>query len=501
MLDRFSFKIEDDLRRSRWWYLGAFLFLFFAGACGRAWMKPFWYDEIFTLTLSGLSLSDLRQALATGMEQNPPLYLLLNGAVSALLGQGHVAMRLLSMAGLCALSLSLYMFVSRRSGPVAGWVALLAPLFTEAYSYAWEARPYGLLLGCCGVSLVAWQRACEGGRRVAPMVLLGLSLSAAVSSHYYAVLLYIPLAAGELARFFIRRKPDPLLWLMITASTMPLLVFASLMRGASAYSAGFWAQPSIVSVTGFWEFLLAPALWPAMLALVLAAVAGRRGAGAEASGLERHEIAAAAGLLAVPLVLLALAFGVTHAYSDRYALPAAAGVAILTATLAGRRTRTVAFTALFSLFILRQSASALLLLATPSNPVKGHPLLEGVETGNTPVVVANGLAYLQLAHYAPPALASRLEYLADPRLAARHTGSDSVDRALLDLRRWRKLRVREYEEFRDGNGATLLYQSAASDDGGRLQWIADELRAGGAGVALRAQSGGRFLFEVTWPAP
>lgn len=497
MLDRFSTRIEDDLRRNRAWYLGAFLFLFFAGAAGRAWVKPFWYDEIFTLVLSGLPYTELRAALATGLEQNPPLYLLLTGAVTTALGEGHVAMRLVSMLGVCVLCLSLYLFVSRRSGPVAGWVALLAPLFTEVSGYAWEARPYGLVLGCCGVALAAWQRASNGGRRRLALVALGTSLAAAVSSHYYAVLLFVPLAAGEAVRWRARRKPDWPMWLALAAGAAPLALFVVLLRGATAYSTAFWARPSIGSLAGFWEYLLGPALWPAVIGLGLAALIGRRGGGAEAAGLERHELAAAVGLLAVPFVLYGLALAVTNAYSDRYALPAAAGVAMLAATLAGRRTRSVAFAALFSLFLVRQSASALLLMTKPSNPLTAHPLLEQLEPGNARVVVANGLAYLTLTHYAPPEFAGRLEYWADPRLAARRTGSDSVDRALLDLRRWRKLQVVEYEKMRGWRDLLLVYQTAPGDDGGHLQWVVDQLRAGGATVAVRSQAGGRLLFAVT----
>jgi hypothetical protein len=43
---------------------------------------------------------------------------------------------------------------------------MLFPLITNAYPYAYEARPYGLLLGFCGLSLLCWQSAAEGQSRL-----------------------------------------------------------------------------------------------------------------------------------------------------------------------------------------------------------------------------------------------------------------------------------------------------------------------------------------------
>ncbi len=484
----FPDRLAADLVRSRRWYLGLFLALFAAGACGSARVKPFWYDEVFTLLLARLDLSRLLEALRTGLEQNPPLYLLLERAMAAALGEGHVASRLISMAGVGLCSLCLLWFVGRRCGAVCGWVAALIPMFTEAYPYAGEARAYGLLLGSAGLALVCWQKACAGERRGLALAGLALSLAAAVSSHYYGVVILAPLAAGEM----VRRKRDPAVWAAMALGAGPLLPMLALMRGARVYAAGFWAQPSLASLAGFWEFLLAPALWPAVLVL-LAAVLVKRGKAAdpEGEGPPRHEIAAVVTLALAPLLLLAMAFTLTNAWSDRYALPAVAGVAALAGFAlhrAGARARAAVFLVLFGWFALRQAASAMLLFARPADPIAAHALVKGRDA---PVAVANGVLFLQLAHYGVP-----VRYLGEAAAALRIAGTDSVDRALVELRNWAPIVVDDYAKFLAAHPRFFVYLTDTAAAGGRFQWLAEKLIADGWRLTLRERRGGNFLYEA-----
>ncbi len=489
-------RLEHDLRSSRWWYLGAFAVLFAAGCAGRAHAKPFWYDEIFTIVLSGLPFAELRAALSTGLEQNPPLYPLIAGVF----GAGHIAMRLISIAGVAIFALCLRSFVGRRCGETAGWVAALVALFTEACGYAWEARPYGLMLGFAGLALISWQRAAELGRRGGALTGLAVSLALALSCHYYAVLLYVPFAIGEMVRIRVRRKLDPAVALALAAGAIPLIVFATLMRGAQTYSSTFWGQATILSLSAFWDFLLLPLAAPAALVLIVAGVVYRHGGEPSPPGLFAHEAAAAVGFCLIPLALFAVSL-ITGAYSDRYALAAAAGVAILAAMLADRlRVAPVVFGCLFSIFALRQLAWAMFLFTAPPNPLDQHPLLKA--PGAEPVAIANGVLFLQLVHYAEPQIARRIAYVADPPHALRHTGTDSVDRALADLGRWKKLDISGLEDFLATTPRFLLYQTPADADGGRLQWLPSAL-AGQRDIrlVLAAHERGAALYDAIAVVP
>jgi ABC-type Co2+ transport system permease subunit len=101
---------------------------------------------------------------------------LVHGAITAL-GLDEVTARLPAIVGFWAFCLCLYEFVRRRKGVVFGFVALLLPVVTEAYTYALDARAYGPLLGFCGIALVAWQAAAEDRRRVPALAVLMVSMN------------------------------------------------------------------------------------------------------------------------------------------------------------------------------------------------------------------------------------------------------------------------------------------------------------------------------------
>src|ERR1017187_2720902 len=71
------------------------------------------------------------------------------------------AIRFPELIGFLAASLCLFHFIRRRTNALYGLVGMLACGITGAYPFAYEARPYGLVLGFCGLALVCWQAATE----------------------------------------------------------------------------------------------------------------------------------------------------------------------------------------------------------------------------------------------------------------------------------------------------------------------------------------------------
>ena len=194
--------------------------LLLLGAAGKASERLLWHDELFTLYASQLSPAALWEALADGLDLQPPLGYLVTRITTSTLGDGLVAMRVPSLVGFGLGCVCLGLFVKRRVGLAGGTVALLVPSVTAGYDYAYEARPYGMLLGLTGVALLLWQATERPRSRRLAALGLAIALAIAVSLHYYGVLLVAPLAVGESLR--IRRgTPGGIpVWLAMAAGCL-----------------------------------------------------------------------------------------------------------------------------------------------------------------------------------------------------------------------------------------------------------------------------------------
>ena len=253
-------------------FWGVFHFLYLVSTFVVASRKLMWNDELFTFHIARLAnVSELWSALMTGADQIPPVFYLITRASFFLFGINHLSIRLPEVVGFWIMSLCLYQFVSRRSSALYGFVAMLFPLVITAYDFAYEARPYGLVLGFCGLALLCWQSAAEGRYRKVSLIGLAVSCAAAVSTHYYGVLIFFPLALGEIVRSISRRRFDVPVWVALGLALIPLLLFIPLIEQAGTYAANFWARPHWGSIPEFYYFLLIPALSPLVAVLILAA--------------------------------------------------------------------------------------------------------------------------------------------------------------------------------------------------------------------------------------
>jgi hypothetical protein len=231
-------RLAHWLERHPMWPIGGILVLCLVCACVLASRKLMWNDELYTYYIATQpTVRQIWQALMTGAEQIPPTFHLLTRGVPS---------------------------------PSYGLIAMVFPLVTDAYRYAYEARPYALLLGLSGLALVSWQAASEGRNRWPWLMLLGGSLAGAVASHYYGVLVVAALAIAELVRTRLRGPLDPPVWIaLVLACTAPLL--------------------------------------------------------------PRHEVAAAVAFVLIPVLAFVLGVLMTNTFLFRYAPPAVLGLASLAA--------------------------------------------------------------------------------------------------------------------------------------------------------------------------
>jgi hypothetical protein len=471
------------------------------GAFGRALTKPAWHDEIFTTYLgTRVPLGELWGALASGVDLNPPLYYVLVRGLWSLGVPDTLAARLPSLFGFLLASFTLFVFVRRRFGTLAAAAAAATPALTGAAIYAYEGRAYGLMLGCAGAAIVAWQgRDQARGRTVAPFV-CALALAAGVLTHYYAGLILLPLAAGEAVRSLRNRRVDWLMVLSFGGAVLPLMAILPLIRAAREFSSGFWSAPDAALLTDFLQGLLLPI---SLLSIpAVAAVAGVRALigrpspasddGPPREGFTLDEQVLVLALLGLPVVGFALAVFVTGAFHGRYVLPAVLGVALVVGWILGRAPRSraerlAALGVLVAALAAQQAGGALSIIKARPDPLEIDGAALAAAQGTLPIVASPALVYLPLVHYSGEDQGRRVLYLMKPADVAAVTPTTS-DRALRALSAYVPLPMADYDPFLAAHSEFYVY--------GRPGWLAPHLLRRGARVELVETFGDRTLYRV-----
>ncbi len=492
------------------WRLGLVLFTgaYAVATIARCLHKPLWFDELFTFYISRLPAYQDRLAAAV-YDGSPPFFFSLTHASMRLFGESSLAARLPEIIGFWLMCVSLFLFTRRRRGCVYAFLALVLPLQTLAYHYAIEARPYGIVLGMGGLSLLAWQSAGEGRHRLAWLALLAASIAAGVSSHFYAVQIVVPLLVGEVWRVLERRKMD---WGVAGAMGLGVLPVPFLLNAARGVllaqftltkaSAGFTPQPSLLRLSGFYEALLTPLVVPFALAFVVVAVGsliraeGSRGEEAARRWMPAPEFAAALSYLFIPLLMLIGTGLTTGDFVNRYAIGAVIGVTALFPYLfsAACGSRVLAPLALTAAVLLIWSGRTPL----PPRQMAGRsagftadsPLYP--RNDELPIAVANRLLFLQSAHYASPQVRARLTYLTDaPYVMRRHRFIGEM--SLAGDRKLMPGNIADYGPFVGAHSRFWVYVV----DQPELEWLPSRLLAEGWKLECKGNRGHKYLILAT----
>jgi hypothetical protein len=484
-----------SLEKRKYLFLLALTILYAAGACARAAGRPFWYDEIITLIAARSPDLPTTWKAALVTDANPPLPHLLTHVAIHWFGLNEITARLPPIAGFWLLCLCLFQFVQRRAGALYGFCALALPVLTEAYSFSVEARAYGLELGFVGVSLVAWQSAAGNRMRAVALPALALSLEAMLMCHYYAVFAYLPLACGELARTRRSRQFDWGIWIAFALGGVPLVWRLATILGVVKGFAHTWAPAYLRQGLEFWETGLMP-LGPylALLAGVLALMkwSANSASPEEDPTAPEHEWVAGALFLAIPLAAVIGGLLVTHMFTGRYALIGLIGFCILVPMLAARffGHRGMVGKALLAVVIWGM-AIRLMDPGAKGNPYEAEPVLQAaLERG--PVVVPDGQLFLQMWHYSPDRLKTRLVFLADEASALKYNGFDTIDGGVRVLPAWAPfLTVADYGAFATPGREFVVYQNTL-----RPGWVLQRVVADGGKVEVQQAASYRQLLSV-----
>lgn len=442
---------------------------------------------------------------------DPLVYHSLAHAATRLFGATAFALRLPSLLGFLLMQACLFGIARRLADARAGVVAAAFPALTQTLLYSAEGRPYGLLLGFYALALLNWQKAAraEPSRRSA-LVLLAGAVGLTLNTHYFGVLLLVPLCGAELYRTWVRRRIDFGVAGAIAVGMACIAAALPFQRAAGEFRRHYYNAGAIGfhAVTQAYRSLFVDyTMLSAGMQRVIAALFAVLALGLVWAVVQRlHSRAAAIPpaesvflllLAALPFFGFLLARFVTHSIEVRYVLGAIVGVAAFVALVAAPSLQRdgqwrVALTCVLLLMLGTNLLRVRYEMHVTAGTLAG---LEVPATVKTDVLASpSGLLYFQnvgrfeLAQYYMPDLALRartaLVYSSDEEI--RFDGHDTEALTGAHMRYFTGLHVVPYEQLRStpGEHVFVLYHSG-------WDWTDSAFAAGNAQVkSLGPAAGG-----------
>ena len=323
------------------WSVVAVVFLaafYFVTSLYIASHRLFWIDEMFTIHVARLAgWSTILQALAHGVDSQPPLYYMTVRMADKLLGHSEVAARLPSVLAMVAGLLIIFDCARRLTDGLYGLIALSLLTCSFLPYYGYEARPYALYFMLSALALWVWTHTRDDSKWGA--FLFGVVLCLAVTMHYYATLCIVPYALWEAIQWRPWKRPSPKLIAGVLGVVVPAAIQAPLIVSFAHEFSGLSAEA--VGPVGHWGSR-APSFWalrttfsqffPDGLFLLGLMLIWILCLGAEERRKVLPPMPAAEGVgwlfLCMPLTGFVLATLKTNAFSARYAIGALPGVGV-----------------------------------------------------------------------------------------------------------------------------------------------------------------------------
>ncbi len=292
--------------------------------------RPFWYDEIVTVSIARApTIKDVLANFYLVYDQTPPLNTLIVRLVCSFLGWTELAARLPSIIFVTAGLLLIFHQVRRFANGLFGLAAVSILLVTFLPPYAYEARPYALLFFSSTLAIWFWTAAADAPTRSSnnSALLFGLAMMLAISAHYYAVLLLLPFAADELRSHGLRGVFSRRLLCGIAGLALGIAVDLSFIRASSQMRhSRFWAVPSLHNLQESYATMLLGAIFAFVCVILLLAWLGAKTTGPV--GAQSYEERLGWFFLAIPAAGYILGELITHAFTERYFVPMIAGLGL-----------------------------------------------------------------------------------------------------------------------------------------------------------------------------
>lgn len=484
--------VDDFIERRPAGAFGVLSIFYFAAVAILSHTKLLWLDELITLHIAQLgSASSIWQALTQAADPNPPLTHLAVLASLRAFGNHEFALRLPAIIGYWIGLLSLFLFLRRRlpgSWALAGTILSMA---NAAFDYSYESRSYGIFYGLAMLAVLCWSRAVDPAashlRRRLSLFGMAFALAAGICTNYFAVLAFFPIAGGELVRALRRRRFDPHVWIAMALAATPLLAFRSLIQASiRRFAPHAWNKVSIDQALDAYTGMVEVILFPVVALLVLAAAVYllsrlcchcrnslrpawlaelvNRHAEVHSFAFPLQEIAATFLLMLYPFLGYVVASMHGGMLSPRFVIPVCLGFAIAGIAAAHHvferlpHAASIVLIVVFATFVGRVCAVG---EAYNSQKRCFYQILQRVAAspGDQPIVVPDPLMVLTLAHYAPPAIASRIVFPVDFPAIRLFRGEDSPDENLWAGRNLYHLAILPLADFQRNSGDYLILAS------------------------------------------
>jgi Dolichyl-phosphate-mannose-protein mannosyltransferase len=473
--------------------------------------KLLWYDELFTYYIAQApSLSKLIEQTQT-LDFNPPLSYLLVRGLFHLFPANATVCRIPSMAGFLLCMGCVYSFVRRKLDALWGMVGALFLASSVAYPYAFEARPYGLMLGFLSLALIGWQRIIdERGNRLLGLALLVCGGLGGLLSHAFALPAWMVLIVAELVRARTRQHWD---WPVLLALLFPMVAVVTYLPMVHAYAVNYFpptfqATPRTIIAAYIVIF------FQAVFSVFCVTVLGRTFLGEDTFRpqgrfpLSVAEWVALLGFLAIPAIIILYLMHTHSAFIVRYGIAANIAIAILLPLFLAwlsRARHSVAWIAVLVLVVWSLLPISTLIPFLPPSlfnlTARKSGQCEACALANRlapelPFVDASGLTYIEMDNREDAGFLSRVYYLTDPSASIRYAHANIFEgmQAKKDAFRLRS-NVEQYSAFVRQHPTFLVFGTYDYPE----DWLLKKLQADGAHMCLlQTVSDPQFKDKQLW---
>lgn len=469
--------------------------------------RRLWFDELHTFYIAQApTLSRLLEEIRL-LDLNPPLQYLLVRISFKVFGISELTARLPMILIFFLGSMCTFAFLRRRVGVLWAAAGVQLAWYTRGFYLAAEARPYGILIGCLGVTLMSWDFAASGIRRRWALTGIAIGALGMILSHAYAPLWIMPFWAAEAVRDWKKRRIDWPVWVALVLPLGGCVTYLPLVRNAAGGAFPPQLGGSVEAAAFFYLRILISDFLPILLAGTAAftIAAWRKTKSTENLGGPQSSLFLAS--LLPPALLNALSVFKHIPYYDRYGSPTAFMIAIAILLFMAYESRANRLSGLLTVLIFFGFSVVIPieLLPPPFVDAKQVPRISINRTPfgrihpQLPLVINSALVFLEIDHYEEnPAVLSRLYYLSDRTSSLTYTHTD-VTEGLPLLKRYFPIRasVVPYSAFIAQHRHFLVW--GRTDD--QFGWLLRKLRADGVTVtelgAFDSEDYAGSLYEVT----